>query len=206
MKEGLPVPSASVMPGDIKYKDLNADGKIDAYDRTYDHSFYSSNPEWVYGFGIQGDYRGFYAGIFFQGVANTSINLNNGRFIPFSGGEQYAARTEALTSHWSSLDPDNQNVIFPRLRPDNYTHNSQSSTWWYRSGNFIRLKNLEFGYNFDQKKLQRHWVKKIRLYVQGNNIAVWDDIKMWDPELGSAGGGAKYPLNMTWTVGVEFGF
>ena len=204
LKEGLPKPSASVMPGDIKYKDLNGDGKIDSYDRTYDHPFYSENPEWVYGFGIQGDYRGFYAGIFFQGVANASINIKNGNFIPFSNGDMYAVRSEALTSHWSSLNPENQDVIFPRLRPDNYSHNSENSTWWYRSGNFIRLKNLEFGYNFDPKKLQRNWVKKIRLYVQGNNIAVWDDIKMWDPELGSES--EKYPINMTWTVGLELGF
>lgn len=206
LKEGLPKPSSSVMPGDIKYKDLNQDGKIDSYDRTYDHKFYSQNPEWVYGFGVQGDYKGFYAGIFFQGVAHASINIKSGEFMPFNQGNVRAVRTEALTSSWSSRNPDNHDVIFPRLRPDNYTHNAYESTWWYRSGNFIRLKNIELGYNFDPKKLQRHLVKKARIYVQGNNIAVWDDIKMWDPELGAASGGQKYPINMTWTVGLELGF
>ena len=48
-------------------------------------------------------------------------------------------------------------------------------------------------------------MKNARIYVQGNNLAVWDDIKMWDPELGSAGA-SKYPINMTWTVGLELGF
>lgn len=206
LKEGLPKPSSYVMPGDIKYKDLNQDGTIDSYDRTYNHKFYSQNPEWVYGFGIQGDYKGFYAGIFFQGVANASINIKSGNFIPFNQGDIRAVRTEALTSSWSSRNPDNQDVIFPRLHSDNFTHNTYESTWWYRSGNFIRLKNIEFGYNFEPKKLQRHLVKKARIYVQGNNIAVWDDIKMWDPELGAASGGQKYPINMTWTVGLELGF
>lgn len=206
LKEGLPKPSSSVMPGDIKYKDLNNDGKIDSYDRTYDHKYYSQNPEWVYGFGIQGDYKGFYAGIFFQGVANASINIKSGEFIPFNQGDIRAVRAEALTSHWSSRNPSNQDVIFPRLRSDNFTHNAYESTWWYRNGNFIRLKNIEFGYNVDPKKLQHHWIKKARLYVQGNNIAVWDKIKMWDPELGAASGGQKYPINMTWTVGLELGF
>ena len=208
LKDGLPVPSASVMPGDIKYKDLNKDGKIDAYDRTYDHEYYSENPEWVYGFGIQGDYKGFYAGIFFQGVANASICLlsENGQIVPFNQGDIRAVRTEAMTSHWSSRNPDNQNVIFPRLRPSNYTHNQMMSTWWYRSGNFIRLKNVEFGYNFDPAKLKKFFIKKARIYVQGNNLAVWDDIHMWDPELGSGQSGQTYPLNMTWTVGLELGF
>lgn len=206
LKEGLPKPKSSVMPGDIKYKDLNDDGIIDSYDRTYDHKFYAENPEWVYGFGLQGEYKGFYAGIFFQGVANASININGGEFIPFRQGDIRAVRTEAMTSHWSSREPENQNVIFPRLRPDNFTHNSEASTWWYRSGNFIRLKNVEVGYNFDSKKLQKYWIKRARIYVQGNNLAVWDHIKMWDPELGNASGGQKYPINMTWTAGLELGF
>lgn len=206
LKESLPKPAALVMPGDIKYKDLNGDGKIDSYDRTYNHGYYSENPEWVYGFGIQGDYKGFYAGVFFQGVANCSVNLAGGTFIPFAGGDIYAVRKEALTSHWSSRNPTNQNVIFPRLHSDSFNHNAFASTWWYRSGNFIRFKNLEFGYNFDSKILQNHWVKKARIYIQGNNLAVWDDIKMWDPELGSASSGQQYPINMTWTVGLELGF
>ena len=206
LKDGLPVPTASVMPGDIKYKDLNEDGKIDAYDRTYNHGLYSENPEWVYGFGIQGDYKGFYAGIFFQGVANASINLKSGEFIPFNQGDIRAVRTEAMTSHWSSRDPDNQDVIYPRLRPSNYTHNQMESTWWYRTGNFIRLKNVEVGYNFDPDKLKKFLIKKARIYVQGNNLAVWDDIHMWDPELGSGSSGQTYPINMTWTVGLELGF
>lgn len=206
LKDGLPKPSAQVMPGDIKYKDLNGDKVIDSYDRTYNHKFYAQNPEWVYGFGLQSEYRGFYAGIFFQGIANASININGGNFIPFAWGDRQAVRTEAMSSHWSSKNPENQNVIFPRLRPDSYTHNSYASTWWYRNGNFIRLKNLEFGYNFDSKILRKNWIKKARLYVQGNNIAVWDNIKMWDPELGNASGGEKYPINMTWTIGLELGF
>lgn len=207
LKEGLPVSSfGDVMPGDIKYRDLNGDGVINNYDATYNHEFYSGNPEWVYGFGLSGEWKGFYAGAFFQGVANASINLKSGCFIPFQSGPEEAVRKEVLQSHWSSNDPYNQNVMFPRLRPDNYSHNSQNSTWWYRSGNFLRLKNVELGYEFSDKVLARHWIKRARLYVQGTNVAVWDDIKMWDPELGSANGGQKYPLNMTWTFGLELGF
>lgn len=205
LKEGLPIPAAGVMPGDIKYADLNEDGKIDSYDQTYRHGFYAQNPEWVYGFGVNAEYKGFYAGIFFQGVANASINLNGSNFIPFNNGVMSAARTEAF-NHWSSRNPENQNVTYPRLHSANFAHNGFASTWWYRNGNFIRLKNIEFGYQFDEKMLQKALIKNARLYVQGNNIAVWDKIKMWDPELGTAGSGSKYPISMTWTVGLELGF
>lgn len=203
LKEGLPKPAASVSPGDIKYHDLNEDGRIDSYDRTYDHDRHSENPEWVYGFGLNIDYKGFYAGIFFQGVANASMNISN--LIPFRQGQTTSARREAMTSHWSSHNPDNQDVLVPRLHNNYFEHNHYASTWWYKSGNFIRLKNLEFGYVFDSKMLRKIAMKNARIYVQGNNLAVWDDIKMWDPELGSAGA-SKYPINMTWTVGLELGF
>ena len=203
LKDGLPVPAAGVAPGDIKYVDLSGDGKIDEYDRTYNHGIHSETPEWVYGFGLNVDYKGFYAGVFFQGVGNASIDVSS--VVPFTYSNTRAVRTAAL-DHWSSRNPDNQNVLIPRLHSENFSHNSFPSTWWYKSGNFIRLKNVEFGYVFDSKMLRKVAMKNARIYVQGNNLAVWDDIEMWDPELGSAGGGAKYPLNMTWTVGVEFSF
>lgn len=206
LKEGQPKPSASVSPGDIKYLDLNNDGKIDDYDRTYDHKFYAPNPELVYGFGINAEYKGFYAGIFFQGVANTSMNLNGSRdFVPFTYGQLGSLRKEGF-DHWSSRNPENQNVLFPRLHTEEFNHNRFTSTWWYRDASFLRLKNIEFGYTFDKNLLHKMAIKNARIYVQGNNIAVWDQINMWDPELGSAGAGVKYPINMTWTVGVEFGF
>lgn len=202
LKEGLPKPSAGVAPGDIKYRDLSEDGKIDSYDMTYDHDFHPENPEWVYGFGLNAEYKGFYTGIFFQGVANASINLNG--ISPFQRGQTTSAR--AGLTYWSSRDPENHNVLHPRLHDTEFQHNNFTSSWWFRNGNFIRLKNLEFGYIFDSKKLAKLAMKNARIYVQGNNIAVWDDIKMWDPELGAAGAGVRYPINMTWTVGIELGF
>lgn len=202
LKEGLPIPSAGVSPGDIKYRDLNGDGKIDSYDQTYNHNVYAANPEWVYGFGLNAEYKGFYAGIFFQGVANTSMNVSS--VLPFSQGQTSAARVETL-NHWSSRNPDNQNVLLPRLHDNYFQHNTYASTWWYKNANFLRLKNVEFGYVFENKMLNKIGMKNARIYVQGNNLAVWDKIKMWDPELGSAGS-SKYPLNQTWTVGLEFGF
>ncbi len=205
LKSGLPVPSGEVRPGDIKYRDINNDGKIDSYDATYDHKYKSENPEIVYGFGLNAEWKGFYAGVFFQGVGKASINLKSGKFIPFTQGELGAVGVEAK-DHWSSSNPDNTNTLFPRLHTANFAHNSYESTWWYRDGSFLRLKNIEFGYNFKENLLNKLAIKHARIYVQGNNLAVWDDIKMWDPELGSAAGGARYPINRTWTMGLELTF
>lgn len=206
LKEGIAIPSGSVSPGDIKYKDLNQDGKIDSYDETYDHKFRSENPEIVYGFGVNAEYKGFYAGVFFQGVANASMNLNGAtNFIPFNHGQLGAVRNEGI-DHWSSRNPENTNTMFPRLHTENFAHNAYNSTWWYRNAGFIRLKNVEFGYSFAKETLRKLAVKQARVYVQGNNLAVWDNINMWDPELGSAGAGVRYPINMTWTLGLELSF
>lgn len=206
LKPGIPTFDAAVKPGDIKYKDLNGDGVINDMDQTYYSGIYPNNPQIVYGFGLNVDYKGFFAAVFFQGVAKASTNLKatTSYFIPFTlGKDQSSARVEA-SNHWSANDPNNMDVLYPRLHTNDYKNNSLESTWWYRDASFLRVKNVEFGYQFDKKMIQKLRMQNLRIYVQGSNLAVWDNIKMWDPELGSSG--AKYPLNSTWTVGLDIAF
>lgn len=202
------IAAANVAPGDIKYKDLNGDGLINEYDMTYENGLNSTNPELVYGFGLNLEYKGFFAGIFFQGVGKTTVNLmsNSNYFMPFIRGvEGGSARMEAL-SHWSADNPYNQDVLYPRIHAAKFDHNIEKSTWWYRDGSFLRLKNVEFGYEFSKDMIKKMRMTNLRLYVQGTNLAVWDNIKLWDPELGNSNSGAKYPLGATWTVGLEVSF
>lgn len=208
LKDGLPKPAAGVRPGDIKYRDLNGDNEINAYDKTYNHEFSSPTPELVYGFGMNVEYKGFYASCFFQGAANCAVNLNAvpASFTPNQQITPGPMRKQVLTDRWTPADPYNQNVIWPRLHSSVFTHNNEQSTWWYRKGDYLRLKNVEFGYQFSRKLLQKTRIQNARVYVQGTNLCVWDDIKLWDPELGNANSGAKYPLNRTWMVGLEIGF
>jgi hypothetical protein len=112
---------------------------------------------------------------------------------------------EAL-SHWSADNPYNQDVLYPRIHAAKFDHNIEKSTWWYRDGSFLRLKNVEFGYEFSKDMIKKMRMTNLRLYVQGTNLAVWDNIKLWDPELGNSNSGAKYPLGATWTVGLEVSF
>lgn len=208
LKEHLAKPSANVSPGDIKYRDLNGDGIIDSMDRTYVNGMYPSVPQIVYGFGLNVDYRNFSAGIFFQGVGRTSANLltKTSNFIPFHNGvDNNSARTESL-DRWTAQDPYNQDVLHPRVHENRFDHNLEGSTWWYRDASFLRLKNVEFSYLLDKKVAERVLAERVRIFVQGMNLAVWDNIKYWDPELGGANSGARYPLSATWTFGLEMTF
>lgn len=208
LKQGLPNPGAQVAPGDIKYADLNHDGKINDDDYTYDHQFNSQNPKIVYGIALDLEYKGFFAGVFFQGAGGCSVNLmaKASNFMPFNQGKDASsARTEAM-SRWTASNPYNQNVLYPRMHSSAFSYNLKNSTWWYRDASFIRLKNVEFGYQFNKKQLSALRLQNLRLYVQGTNLITWDNVKYWDPELGNANSGAQYPLSRRWTLGLEVTF
>ena len=140
------------------------------------------------------------------GVAKASTNLkaNTNYFVPFAlGKDQSSARAEAA-NHWSADNPNNFDVLYPRLHTNNYANNTLNSTWWYRNASFLRLKNVELGYQFESNLLKKIRVENLRIYVQGANVHVWDHIKLWDPEIGNSG--ARYPLTSTWTFGLDITF
>jgi TonB-linked SusC/RagA family outer membrane protein len=211
--------NTGVMPGDIKYKDLNGDGVINQFDRTRNVGN-PTTPEIVYGFGAGYEYKGFSINAFFSGVANTSIVLGGGNdayspqyspdgnsqgFFPFTWGVDESSVRDIALSRWTSANPGQQ-VIFPRLRPGGFFNNSAPSTWWMRDGSFIRLKSVELGY-----RLPKFWMDKFKLsgakvYVLGYNLLTFDHIKYWDPEQGNANGGMSYPQSRSFTAGVEITF
>lgn len=196
-------------PGDIKYMDLNGDGVLDDNDRVIDPAgWHPQNPEMVYGFGFGLDYKGLYFNAFFQGVANVTVNLNSNSasFMPFHWGLiESNVRQEIVEDRWTEENP-NPNAFFPRLHQQNMGNNNTQSTFWYRNGNFLRFKNLEVGYNFKKNLLDKIGISASRIYLMGHNLHVWDQVKMFDPELGNAAGGTVYPLSRTWTMGLEITF
>lgn len=203
LKEGVPSGlSDGVKPGDIKYKDLNGDGVINSYDQVRDVGN-PSVPELVYGFGLNAEWKGWYAGVFFQGAGKTSTVFGGASFMPFEWGvEQSNLRVEVL-DRWTEENP-NPNAMYPRLHTNSFYNNTAGSTYWMRDASFIRLKNVEFGYNFNKKMLSKLGLQALRIYLQGNNLYVWDDIKMWDPEQGNNNEGFAYPLSRTFTLGIDF--
>ena len=192
-------------PGDIKYADLNNDGEIDQYDQKYG-DWHPNTPEISYGVGFNFGYKNLYLNVFFQGVGNVSTVLGGNNpegFFPFTWGvEASSLRAEAL-NRWTAANPS-QDVLYPRLRTANNGHNQVASTWWLRDASFIRFKNLEIGYNLPKDLLKKLRLTSGRMYLMGNNLYVWDTIKMWDPEMGNANAGMKYPLQRTFTFGLDF--
>lgn len=208
LKPNLPNPGYAVAPGDIRYKDLNGDGVIDNYDQTYDHDFYSSiTPGVIYGFGLSADWKGFSAGIFFQGGGRFSTYLLNKveNFYPFSRSITDAALREEAMNRWTHADPYNQDVLFPRPSTANNGNNMRNSTWWYRDASYLRLKNIEFGYNISSNWVKALHLSTIRLYLQGENLYTWDKVKFWDPEV-TGRSGSRYPISSTYTFGLNVTF
>lgn len=211
LRPELPNPTLSGLlgPGDIKYIDVNGDGVIDSYDRVRGVGN-PSIPELIYGFGLNAEYKGFYASIFFQGAGNTSVLFGGATpegWYPFAWGvDQSNYRTFAL-DRWTESNP-RQNVMIPRLHKNNANNanNTVPSTWWLRGGSFLRLKNIEFGYQLPKKWMDKIGFEAARIYIMGYNLTVWDNIKYFDPEAGNANAGLNYPLPRTFTLGLDFTF
>jgi TonB-linked SusC/RagA family outer membrane protein len=192
--------------GDIKYRDLNGDGKIDGADQTFIGN--PTVPQIVYGFGISATYKNFDLSGFFQGQAKVSFFINPGTTSPFikSPESQYTGNTQLLKAyaddHWSE---DNQNLyaLYPRLGPDGAVieNNRQNSTWWLRDGSFLRLKSVEFGYTIPARIAKAIRVKNLRIYFNGLNLLTWSPFKLWDPELG--GNGFAYPIQKVFNIGIN---
>ncbi|WP_198139819.1 TonB-dependent receptor [Pedobacter sp. BAL39] len=195
-----PTQFGTLLPGDIKYKDLNGDGTIDAFDRTIIGR--GDVPSAMYGFGFAARYRGFDLGAFFQGQHNADIILSGDAINPFTGSGQTNLHA-AATDRWTVENP-RQDAMFPRLSYGVNNNNFQTSTWWKRDISFLRLKNLDFGYTLN-KGIPKAGIKRMRVYFTGYNVLTFSDFKLWDPEIASANG-TKYPLISTYSLGFTANF
>lgn len=175
--------------GDIKYRDLNGDGVIDKNDDGI-ISDYSSIPRIQYGFGANLTWRKFDFGIFFNGSAMRKIMLSG--IHPF-GQSEYNIFQFIADDHWTENNP-NPSAKYPRLAllDGDGANNKVASSYWIRNGNFLRLKQIELGYNF----------KYGRIYITGDNLAVFSPFKEWDPELSWN----SYPLQRTFNIGLQLTF
>lgn len=192
-----PKPFASqfgtVKAGDIKYKDLNNDGQIDAYDQTYISR--GDVPTTVYGFGFTVGWKDLSVGMMFQGVAGAERVLNGSSVNPFNGGGGSGNLYSNIGDRWTEENPD-QNAFYPRLSYGSETtsniNNFQKSTWWVRNMNFLRLKTLQISYNLPKPWVNKVHLKNAAVYVMGTNLFTLSRFKLWDPEL-NTDNGASYP-------------
>lgn len=191
------------MAGDIKYRDVNGDGQITNLDLV--PIGYPEMPEIIYGFGFSFGYKAFDISAFFQGSARSSFWISPANIAPFvlNGGNQNGLLTHVAESHWSE---DNRDLyaFWPRLSDQQVVNNNQVSTWWMRNGAFMRLKNVELGYNVPEKTLTKFGFSNIRFYFTALNLFALSKFKMWDTEMG--GNGLGYPVQRVLNLGINVGF
>lgn len=178
-----------VKVGDVKYRDINGDGIISELDKVQ-ISPYGDLPRIQYGLGISVGYKRWDLGLFFNGSAMRTIMISG--ITPF-GNDSCNVLEFVADNRWTENNPD-PDAQYPRLGlyENDIKNNLEVSTYWMKNGNFLRFKTLELGYSFN-------WG---RVYLNGDNIAVWSPFKEWDPELNWN----SYPLSRTFTLGVQFKF
>ncbi len=194
----LPQNFSTVVPGDIKYKDVNGDGIIDANDKTA-IGYSTTAPEIYYSFHLGAEWKGIGVDVMFQGTGNYSAVLNTkSMFWPLINNTTLS--THYYENRWT---PENQNAKYPRLSSQSNANNYQANTVWLADRSFLKLRNAEVYYRFPEE-----WMKKTKilgsakLYVRGTDLFCSDHIDVTDPECY----GVATPLNKSVVVGVTIGF
>ncbi len=198
-KQHLYAYSDSEMPyamGDAKYKDLNNDGIIDDNDKT---DLGSPFPWLTYGLNIDLSWKNFDMQIFFQGVYGNQIYNALRHRTEWDGTE--STLSTAMRDVWTVNNP---NGSIPN--PYGSTNNKLASSRFVESGAYLRLKNLQLGYNITSKTLKDMGVGKCRLYVTANNLLTLTKYTGYDPEVGGGVDYGNYPQARTYMFGTTINF
>ncbi len=188
-------------PGDVKYKDINGDGRITVDDQV--PIGYSKIPELIYGFGIQVDYKNFDLKLFFRGQARVSYALGNS-YVPFSQGVGKGNLFKEALDRWT-VDNPRQDALYPRIYNGTSSNNWQMSTKRLYNGSLLRLADVEVGKTFGKNFTERIGFGSLRVYAHVNNAALFSKWKLWDPETGSENGN-HYPLQRKMNLGIRVTF
>lgn len=193
-----------VMPGDLKYKDVNGDGIVDGGDVVAIGA--TERPNLIYGVGLSARWKSFDFNVHFQGAGKSSYCIQGPSVYAFSQKEVGNILPDLVDGRWidSTISGTeatmNPNASYPRLSYGGNSNNYRASTFWLRNGSYLRLKTLEIGYNLPQKWVNKIYSKNIRLFFIGTNLLTFSEFKLWDPEMGSTTG-AHYPLAKTFSFG-----
>lgn len=187
--------------GDIKYKDQNDDNIID--DNDIVPLGYSNIPEWNFGLTLGATYKNFDLNMLFTAVANRTLMISNNVFLGMQGNTKV---TNTAYDTWQ--EGVNENTAkYPRLTTEVISHNMQNSTIWRHKGDFIRLQNIEIGYNIPKALLSKVKIADARIYINGYNLFSIDDLKKYNISVDYPNAGVTaYPEMRVYNVGVNVKF
>lgn len=188
--------NASLAPGDIKYVDMNGDGKIDVNDMIYVKN--SSYPDMDVALRVGASYKGFFINAMFQGEIGYKKNIPE--YYSLDNGTLQRFQKYHLEDSWT---PENPTASYPRIKfASSSDNNRKTSTFWVQTCNFLRLKMLNIGYQFPQKLLKSVRLSSASIAFQGSNLFTISNLTDMDPEQTSRG----YPIQRSYGVTLNLGF
>jgi hypothetical protein len=185
-----------VQPGDIKYKDRNNDGVINNYDSGPICN--GSTPTLETGLEFGFNYKGFDIQAMFQGQFDRNINLASygNLFFPLRTNLKISTYVE---EPWT--EANKSTAKYPRLSTMDNSNNYRSSSFWYKNGDFIKMRSIELGYNLPAPIAKSIKLSQARLFVRGMNLLTIDSFKYADPESVSG-----YPAMKSYNIGLKVQF
>lgn len=200
-------PWGQLIPGDVVYKDLDRDGVIDDEDRTAMGN--PRSPELMFGIPFGFQYKNFDFSVLLQGATKSSILLNGAAVFDFPQFEQdKIGRVKKM--HLDRWTPETAATAkYPALHYGTHDNNKNgNSSLFLYDASYLRLKNVEIGYNVSPKLLRKFHVQQARIYVQGLNLLTFDklgDVDI-DPETKSGDGASWYPIQKVFNFGIDITF
>lgn len=197
--------SPSFQPGDVRYKDLNHNGRFDAGDRT---EIGNTLPKFLYGLNLSASYKGFDFAAQFQGVGGNDI-YNVAKFWSENTSETHNYGKSVLNS-WRGEGTSN---TMPRLTLGS-TQNNVASTRYVEKGDYVRLKNLQIGYTLPRSWMKKMNIRSLRIYANAQNLFTITGYSGFNPEVGTSRVDNRssygldeitYPQARTFTFGINLG-
>jgi TonB-linked SusC/RagA family outer membrane protein len=201
-KAGPHLDGITPKPGDIRYVDKNGDGVIKADDDRYVVG--NDFPRYTFAFSYGFQYKGFYGSMQWQGVGKRK------RWMRGESVEAFHNNNEGpvLDFHVDRWTPTHPDAFYPRLTMGSESaNNAAKSDFWIFNASYLRLKNVQIGYQFPAKWINKISLKELRVYISGQNLLTFDHMKGgWDPEYNADGSGRAYPVAKVYSFGVNIKF
>jgi len=189
----------NTLAGDLKYRDVNGDGKIDANDRTI---IGGVDPKLNYSFNLSASFKGFDVSAMLQGVYGVKSYVSGWGVTPFVQG---SPPTKDWLDRWT---PENPSTTMPRMywgwsAPEKF---SRASSYFLQNASYFRLKNFVLGYTLPQDLLKKYKIDRLRFYFSGDNLLTSTKFKGLDPERYGSGDLVQYPQNKIYSFGLQVNF
>ncbi|MBG6234967.1 TonB-linked SusC/RagA family outer membrane protein [Pedobacter sp. CAN_A7] len=195
----------TLLPGDIRYQDINGDGVIDSRDQTVIGR--GATPEIFYGLNLNVNFKNFDLSVLLQGAANFNRYYSEELQNPFFNNANSLAM---FSDRWHRADLYDTNSAwipgkYPSTMISGTPNNQRYSTFWMQDATYLRIKNVDLGYTFSKHLTEKIGMRTARIYVSGQNVFTLSKVKFIDPEQPN-GRGNFYPQQKLWTLGLNVGF